>query len=139
MSASLLFCHEQCDTYVIILFTMWDVVYNSNSWSQYRFEWFNFVRFQRVLRTRKVEDFRIPRIQNIEIGFSNFTIYDGGHIKWRIGNHSKIKKIINILYREVVEIENKFNKCRLFWKLMNIALDLDSFNMSEFCLHILYD
>ena len=22
-----------------------------------------------------------------------------------------------------------------FWKLMNIALDLDSFSMSEFCLH----
>ena len=36
---------------------------------------------------------------------------------------------------EVVEIENKFNRCRLFWKLMNIALDLDSFSMNEFCLH----
>ena len=51
------------------------------------------------------------------------------------GNLSKIKKIIDILYRKVIEIENKFNRCRLFWKLMNIALDLDSFSMSEFCLH----
>ena len=29
------------DIYVIILFKMWDVVNNSNSRSQYRFEWFN--------------------------------------------------------------------------------------------------
>ena len=30
----------------IILFTMWDVVYNSNNRSQYRFEWLNFVIWQ---------------------------------------------------------------------------------------------
>ena len=41
----------------------------------------------------------------------------------------------NRMYREVSEIENKFNRCRLFLELMNIALYLDSFSISEFCLH----
>ena len=42
-----------------------------------------------------------------------FSIYEGGQIKWRIENHSNINKIINRLYSEVVEIENKFNRCIL--------------------------
>ena len=65
----------------------------------------------------------------------DFPIYEGRHIKRRIKYNSKIKKIINILYREAIEIENKFNRCSRLWKIMNIALDLDSFSMSEFCLH----
>ena len=74
----------------------------------------------------------------MKIGFSNFTIYEVGHIKRRIENHNEIKKIINILYKEFIKIENKFNRCKIFWKLMNIALDLDSFRMSTFCFNQLY-
>ena len=51
----------------------------------------------------------------------------------KITQRFTIKKIINRLYKKVIEIENKFNRCRLFWELMNIALDLDSFSMCEFC------
>ena len=51
----------------------------------------------------------------MKIGFSNFTIYEGGHIKW-IENHSKIEKIINRLHKDLVKIGNKFNRRRLFNK-----------------------
>ena len=51
----------------------------------------------------------------------------------KITQRFTIKKIINRLYKKVIEIENKFNGCRLFWELMNIAIDLDSFSTSEFC------
>ena len=59
-------------------------------------------------------------------GFSNFTIYEGGHI-------------IIILYREVVDIEINLISVDFFWKLINKALVLDSFSLSEFVLHQLYN
>ena len=55
---------------------------------------------------------------------------------------NKESKVTPRLRKQSIDCIGKLSKLKtnlidadFFWKLMNIALDLDSFNMSEFCLH----